>query len=286
MYQATQRVRQNQRLNDIAESRALLLELVTGEPTIVQCFKIIESTCLSQGLICRIDGEPVTETFGEFLEEYYIPFCRNAIKAMYSYGFVPWVVRKSAMGEEIPEVLPPGTFSWHTEMRNNNNNANTTTKRKQFDDGRLVVYKIGGLANGIREEDTEIYVFAEPALDTCTGSVLHATVPSPLAHILVDYQNLRLAQIRRSHADSWNTTARLISTFHPKLRVEDNPSQYLMDFVQEDYYNAPAFGQAFFPPFAAHNVWQREQVMRRQFETTPTNHRYTLVFSGIYSCIL
>lgn len=32
---------------------------------------------------------------------------------------------------------------------------------------------------------------------------MYATVVSPIAHLLVDYKNLRQAQIRRSHADAW-----------------------------------------------------------------------------------
>jgi hypothetical protein len=63
-----------------------------------------------------------------------------------------------------------------------------------------------------------------------------------------------------------------VSTFKPTMRVEDNPTQYLMDFVHENYYAPPAIGQSLFPPFQAHNVWQREHVMRRQFTDTPSNH--------------
>lgn len=45
---------------------------------------------------------------------------------------------------------------------------------------------------------------------------------------------------------------------------EDNPSQYLMDFVHEDHFGPPALGTSLFPDLQAHNVWQREHVMRRQ----------------------
>lgn len=45
---------------------------------------------------------------------------------------------------------------------------------------------------------------------------------------------------------------------------EDNPSQYLMDFVHEDHFAAPAIGTSLFPELQAHNVWQREHVIRRQ----------------------
>lgn len=111
-----QRARLNNRLRDIAESQGLLLELVTTEPTIMQCFKIIESTCLSQGIFCRIQGVEVSPKFQRFLEEHYAPFCKAAIRAMFTYGFVPWRTRRLGRGDEVPEVLAPGTFSWHTEV--------------------------------------------------------------------------------------------------------------------------------------------------------------------------
>ena len=63
---------------------------------------------------------------------------------------------------------------------------------------------------------------------------------------------------------SRNTTAKIITQFDPKLRTEDSPSQYLMDFVDERYYDPPPLGQRLYPPFEAHNVWQRESVIRKQ----------------------
>lgn len=287
-----QRVRQNTRLQDISESRALLLELVTSEPTILQCFKVIEATCLSQGLYCRVQGSQVTERFQRFLEDHYMPFCKSAIVAMYTYGFVPWRLRKLGQGDQVPEVLAPGTFTWYTEV--GPDEQSVTTKgpsstswraptlandgkkakrgRRADDDSRLVVYRIRPTAGGLREEDVFLHITTAPALDVSVNSNIYATVPSPLASLLTDYKNLREAQKRRSHADAWNTTARLVSTFKPSMRIEDNPTQYLMDFVHEKYYAPPALGQSLFPPFQAHNVWQREHLIRRQFDEVPSNH--------------
>lgn len=285
--QCMQRARQNTRLRDIAESQGLLLELVTTEPTIMQCFKIIESTCLSQGIFCRIKGEDVSPKFQRFLEEHYVAFCKAAIRAMYTYGFVPWRTRRLRQGDQVPEVLAAGTFSWHTEVgpdeqqRNPSRYSRPKKRRTEpsnllsnatDDETRLVVYRITPTAGGVREEDVEIYITHPPALDVSVNSSLYATVPSPLSYLLTDYKNLRAAQQRRSHADAWNTTARLVSTFRPNLRVEDNPTQYLMDFAHENHYAAPAMGESLFPPFAAHNVWQREHVMRRQIMETPSTH--------------
>jgi hypothetical protein len=50
-----------------------------------------------------------------------------------------------------------------------------------------------------------------------------------------------------------------------------------MDFVHEHYYQ-PSTGTRLFPPFQAHNVWQREQIMKRQFSANPSNH-YPEVFA-------
>lgn len=60
-----------------------------------------------------------------------------------------------------------------------------------------------------------IYDFVPAKFDICTNSMMYATVVSPLAHVLVDYKNLRQAQIRRSHADAWNTQAHMITTHKP-----------------------------------------------------------------------
>ena len=279
------RARQQSRLRDIQESQGLLLELVTTEPTILQCFKIIESTCLSQGIFCRIQGTEVSPKFQRFLDDHYHPFCKAAIRAMYTYGFVPWRTRRLGKGDEVPEVLPPGTFGWHTEVgpeeqarapgryqvpakrrrrAQTGEPSGTHMQTPEDDDSRLVVYRISPTAGGVREEDVTVYISTPPALDVSSNSSLYATVPSPLSYLLTDYKNLREAQTRRSHADAWNTTARLVSTFKPNLRQEDTPSQYLMDFVHEDHYAAPAIGESLFPNFQAHNVWQREHVMRRQ----------------------
>ena len=108
--------RQNSRIQDIAESQWLLLELVTTEPTLLQCFKVIEATCLSQGVFCQVNGDETTEQFQRFLDDYYLPFCKTAIVAMYTYGFVPWRLRRIGRGDHVPEVLPPGTFTWYTEV--------------------------------------------------------------------------------------------------------------------------------------------------------------------------
>ena len=135
--QGMHRARQQSRQHDIQESQVLLLELITTEPTVLQCFKIIESTCLSQGIFCRIGGEEVSPRFQRFLEDHYVPFCRSAIRAMFTYGFVPWRVRRLGKGDQIPEVLAPGTFSWHTEVGPEEQERNQSRRPIQNERQRL-----------------------------------------------------------------------------------------------------------------------------------------------------
>ena len=136
-----------------------------------------------------------------------------AIRACFTYGFVPWRVNKLKGGDEIPEVVPSGTFHWYTEIPSDRSGAVV-----QQSERGLVSYRVQITAPlVIRDEDVKIFVYTQPGLDISVNSMLYATVPSPLAHILTDYKNLRCAQIRKAHADSWNTTAKMICSFKPTV---------------------------------------------------------------------
>jgi len=112
-----------------------------------------------------------------------------------------------------------------------------------------------------------IFVHTQPSLDVSANSMLYASVPSPLSHVLVDYKNLRQAQIRRSHADAWNTTAKLVCTFKPAVRVQEEPGAALMDFADDAYYQPGMnLGMASFAPLTATNMWTRDAQIRKQFE--------------------
>lgn len=193
------RNRNAMRMEHIWESQRILLEMVTMEPILQQCFKVVESTCLAQGIHCTIGGGALTSEFKDHVDEYYLPFCKDAIRAFFTYGFAPWRVRKVSKGNEVPEIIPPGMFDWFTEV-------GPTEKRGGYsqneggsgnkENSRLVVYRIRPTQGAFKEEDVQIYCYQTPALDVSTQSILHATVPSPLGHVLTDYKNLRQAQIR------------------------------------------------------------------------------------------
>jgi len=262
------RLRGGMRERDMLESKHLLWELVTHEPTVLQCFGIVEATCMAQGLFCRIDGAPCTDEFQRFVSRHYIPFCRQAIRACFTYGFVPWHVRRLESGDEVPEVLCNGTFNWRTEVPSRSG----PPLRQQRDCG-LVAYRVQITAPlDIHDDDVEIFVHTVPSLDVSVNSMLYATPPSPLAHVLVDYKHMRQAQIRRSHADAWNTTAKLVCSFTPSVRVQEDPGASLMDFADDSYYQPGMhLGLPASAPLGATNLWTRDTQIRRQFEGPGTH---------------
>jgi hypothetical protein len=135
-----------------------------------------------------------------------------------------------------------------------------------------VVYRVVPTAGGLKEEDINVFMTSNPGLDVNVNSTLYATVSSPLAHLLTDYRNLRNAQLRRSYADAWNTTAHLISTFKPKMVNQDDPTQYLMDFVNESHFDQPAMlSSILHPSLEARNWFERDILIRRQLER-PSAH--------------
>ena len=271
-------MRAHHRSQDLAESQAILLELGASEPTLQQCFKIIESTCLSQGVCCLINGKECTAKFQHHIDTHYTAFLKESIRAMVIFGFVPWRLRRLHSGDRVPEVMPLGTFDWHTELgptQEQRQHFQHGRKRKAFsgtdDDSRLVIYRVIPTVGDVKEEDVHVYIHTPPALNISVNSIMSATVVSPISHVLTDYKNLRNAQIRRSYADAWNTTAQLISTFKPGIVNNDDPTASLMDFMHTANFTIPHVGQNPYPQLEAHNWFERDILIRRQIER-PSTH--------------
>ena len=96
------------------------------------------------------------------------------------------------------------------------------------EDTKILRYQISFTEScGIMEEEVEIYEFMSPTNSVTRSSVLYGCVPSPLAHILVDYRNMRQAQMRLAHADAFNTQAKLICSYSTQRSMyalpEGNP---------------------------------------------------------------
>jgi hypothetical protein len=77
----------------------------------------------------------------------------------------------------------------------------------------------------VEPEDVFIFEVTKPNFKVTESSILYATISSPMSHILVDYKNLRDAQIRRAYADAWNTTARVFTSCQPPPQVSNEPTQ-------------------------------------------------------------
>lgn len=86
---------------------------------------------------------------------------------------------------------------------------------REDNDTKYVQYRVNMKDGGLKEQEIYIYDFVAAKYDITMNSMMYSTVPSPMAHLLIDYKNLRQAQIRRSYADSWNCQAHLVTTFKP-----------------------------------------------------------------------
>jgi hypothetical protein len=188
------------RSRDLAESYHLLLELITSEPFLQECFQLIENMCLSRDLDFSINGKPPSPEFKTFVDIHYHAFLSNAMRQAQGLGFIVWCVRKLPSGDLIPEVLPLGSFSWAVE-------PDPTGQRS-------LRYKVKLIS--IKEVPFEVTEWVQPNLNVNENSILHATVQTPLSHLIEEYRILRETMKRYHHADAWNTTARIAVSSDPK----------------------------------------------------------------------
>lgn len=99
---------------------------------------------------------------------------------------------------------------------------------------KYVQYRVHVTEGGMRDEEVFIYEYIPARYDISVNSVMYASVTSPISHLIVDYKNLRQAQIRRSHADAWNTQAHLITTYKPGSSNNNIPEWKGFNFGHQD----------------------------------------------------
>jgi hypothetical protein len=217
--------RSRSRAEEYRESYSLLLELVHQEPTFTHAFRIIQTQVLQGEMKLLVDGHPATPAFMRFSRQHYIPFCRDAIKAMFTYGFVPWQFRIIQSGDLVPEVLPAGTFTWSIIQ------SNQANKECDYGDdaSKSLLYDIKLVNTGHSTKREDIYIFevTQPTWNIAQGSQLRSCYPSPLSHIVADYKNMRTAMINRAHADAWNTQAHIITKQQSKTFQQDPTATFL-----------------------------------------------------------
>ena len=242
-----------QRARDIAESHHLLLELLASEPFMQECFQLVENMCLSREIAFTIAGRPPSAEFAAFVNRHYYRFLRSAMRHAQGLGFVAWCVRKLPSGDRVPEVLPLGTFTWSVQPD---------------DEGRLR-YRIQMLVKEVPHTVTE---WVQPTYTVCEGSILHATVHTPLAHLIEEYKILR-ETVRRYHtADAWNTTARIVVSSEPK-EFNHNASQKEV-FEALDFLKGALDTRKRQAPSAVEQVFQNNPSGHRElvYELPPHHH--------------
>ena len=204
--------RKRNRSLDVSESYYLLLELCCCEPTIQHCFGIIDNVCLSHG-VTLVDKEPNTD-FQHHLDHHWIPFLSAAIRAMHMYGFVPWRLKTLKSKDKVPEVLPPGTFTWGSEVSKDND--------------AMLSFKVVLNPGARAEEAIQITEWQPPNFNINQNSVIYATVASPMSYIIESYKHLQSAIKRQNHADAWNCTARVAIAHEPKEFQHDQHRRELL----------------------------------------------------------
>lgn len=217
--------RNRKSMDQYAESYSLLLELVHQEPTFTQAFRIIQTQILQGEMKLRVDGCFASKGFMNFARDYYIPFCREAIRAMFVYGFVPWHFRRIKSGDLVPEVLSAGTFTWNIIQ------SGAAGKECDYGDdaSKTLLYdvKLTSAGTDITRADIFIFEVTQPTWNVAQGSQIHSCYPSPLSHIISDYKNLRTAMNNRANADEWNTQAHIITKQQSKTFQQDPSATFL-----------------------------------------------------------
>ena len=101
--------------NASGEVTRILLRMLHTEPVVRHAIRLVQYNCLSGGVRVRFGAAnvPPTPSFAKHIDHYYFYFCRDAIEAMLTVGFVPYRLRWLENGACIPEVLPLGTYSWY-----------------------------------------------------------------------------------------------------------------------------------------------------------------------------
>ncbi len=70
----------------MAESYHLLLELLSSEPFVQECFQVIENMCLSREISFTVQGSQPSVDFKAFVNKYYFNFLKSAIRQAHGLG--------------------------------------------------------------------------------------------------------------------------------------------------------------------------------------------------------
>lgn len=95
------------------------------------------------------------------------------------------------------------------------------------------------------------------------NSILHATVQTPLSHLIEEYRILRETIRRYHYADAWNTTARVI--------VSSEPKQFNHDASQKEIFETLDFLKSTLNDASGRNKAQTSSEVERAFHQSSTH---------------
>jgi hypothetical protein len=245
---------------DEDESFWALLELSLYEPTVQFCFSTLQSMSLCRDIKCRIRGSECKREFRDFLNLHYFPFLLNAIRCMFTCGFVPVRFRRLKSGDIVPECLPLGSFRWKIvpnklkKDTKEGNGVDTSIQGspqgsgeesgsdakdyipkftpKDDEDSKLLKYEVDVVTGNLSRNQVYVYEYVQPSFNVASSSIFYSMVSSPLCGILQDYKNLREAKARRAYADQWNCKAHLLfTTKETKVPTDEPKENYLLSHM-------------------------------------------------------
>jgi len=214
---------------DYHSSTQYLLELTHTEPTVVHALRVLQSEVLHGHIHVRIDGRTASLRFLHFVNKYWYRFCEQAIVAAMTYGFVPWYKRRLANGNEVPCVLPAGTFTWSVvtvdQMK--------PELLRMVDKDKMLVYdiKLVSEISNVTREKVYLYEYVAPTWNVGRSTINNA-VPSPLQNLVSTYRRLVVAMHNRQHADYWNSHAHIITSQSTQSASQD-PSASMFEAGQQ-----------------------------------------------------
>jgi hypothetical protein len=145
-------------------------------------------------------------------------------------------------------------------------------KVRLANEGKYVSYRVTVTDGGLDEEELFVYEYTPPRHEIAGSSILYSTVASPLAGVLVDYKNLRQGLIRRSHADAWNTQARIMTTTRTDNAAKMAPAGLHFrgvgqggDALPGNQQQAPMVNNMFVRNFSRDTVAQEDAMARHNF---------------------
>jgi hypothetical protein len=274
------------------ETREQYLECITfianHDPCLQRCITVLEDYMFFNNPVVSINKKPVTDTFRNFFNKYFMVIAKQVFRYNLLCGFVPWTIIKLKSGENIPRLLPIGSFSWEVKaverdskrnkrpnyLKTNNRSASTPSSYDEDGSQNIYIDEPGflryvvkpTLSVGLDVQDIIVTSITEPTMllpgsgqaapwGTMRFDAANVSF-SPLVSAAYSFMRLERAMHRRSYADEWNTTARIVTSNTPKGFTSDMPQSNLLNPLTQppNSHRTPATGRQGFYSYDDMNV--------------------------------